>query len=134
MDLADYDEADAQFALPSTYFGQVGRFTCIHEAEAGRALVALQQGRLKNALTLIEPLLPHLPDTRDAPSDRPIALFLACYQVLDAVGDSRAAEVLKRGRRYLADMAAKIHDETMRRSFLEKVSYYRELLQLGTPD
>lgn len=127
FDLARYSEADSHFALASTHFGYVERHSCVHEAEAGRALAALRQGESETARAAIEPLLPHLPDTKSAGGDRPIALFLACYQVLDAVGDGRAADVLQRGQRYLVEMAAKIDDEALRRSFLENVPHNLEL-------
>lgn len=129
LDLADYDEAEVHFTLASTYFGQVGRLTSVHEAEAGRALAALRQGRPQDAYMHIEPLLPYLPDTRSAAGDRPIALFLACYQVLNAAEDGRAAEVLQRGQAFLAGMVAKIEDKALGHSFMNNVPTNRELMR-----
>jgi hypothetical protein len=48
--------------------------------------------------------------------------------VLAAAGDERAASVLETAHATLQEQAAKIPDETMRRSFLENVPYHREIV------
>jgi adenylate cyclase len=57
----------------------------------------------------------------------PFRIYLACYRVLRANGDSRASEILGTGHRLLLEQAARIPDESLRRSFLENVAENREL-------
>lgn len=55
-------------------------------------------------------------------------VYLACYRVLAATQDARAAEVLANAYAYVQTQAAKIEDDALRRSFLENVAVHRELL------
>ena len=55
-------------------------------------------------------------------------MYLTCYHVLGAAGDSRAAGVLETAYAALQKQAAKIPDEAMRRSFLENVPYHRAIV------
>jgi hypothetical protein len=63
----------------------------------------------------------------------PIQLYLICYQVLhlvsnnDPVAQSAAQKALSSGYILLIERAARIHDDTLRRQFLESVPFNREL-------
>jgi hypothetical protein len=57
----------------------------------------------------------------------PFRVYLACYHVLRASGDPRAASILAAGHRLLQEQAGRIPDEALRRSFLENVAENREL-------
>jgi hypothetical protein len=58
----------------------------------------------------------------------PCEVRLACYQVLRAAGDPRAAPQLAGAVAWLRQQAARITDEEARRMFLEHVACHRELL------
>lgn len=62
-------------------------------------------------------------------TDEPLRISLTCYQVLQATGDLRAAEVLATAHATLTEQAAKISDAQMRRSFLENVPYHRAIAE-----
>jgi hypothetical protein len=49
--------------------------------------------------------------------------------VLQAVGDPRAVAVLEEGYQFLQEIAGKMTDEDLRRSFLENVAWHRELVE-----
>jgi hypothetical protein len=57
------------------------------------------------------------------------SVYLTCCQVLEANGDPRAREILGTAYRLLQERAAKIHDQDLRRSFLENVTAHREIIQ-----
>lgn len=94
---------------------------------AALAFVYLQQQKLAEAQTLVERALPDL----ESVSSEGIRVFLACYQVLATTADRRAHEVLHRGYQFIQTQLASIHDEALRRSFLEKVPVNRELMTLA---
>ena len=55
-------------------------------------------------------------------------IYLTCYQVLDASGDSRAREFLANAYYVLQTQASAIEDETIRDSFLTNVPSNRSLV------
>ena len=58
----------------------------------------------------------------------PLRIYLTCYHVLRAHEDSRADEVLGNAYYLLQERTAKIDDPDLRRSYLENVSYHREIV------
>ena len=64
----------------------------------------------------------------------PLRVYLTCYQVLAAVGNERAPQILQTTHRKLQQRAANIDDEALRRSFLENIPANQEILcQIGRP-
>ena len=61
-------------------------------------------------------------------SKEPFRIYLTCYQVLQAVDDPRAEEILETAYEMLQERAAKIEDESLQRSFLENVPINREII------
>ena len=55
---------------------------------------------------------------------------MTCYNVLLAVQDTRAREILSFAYRLLQERANKIDDKTLRRSYLENVAANREIATL----
>ncbi|MFC2046168.1 tetratricopeptide repeat protein, partial [Chloroflexota bacterium] len=100
------------------------------EPLAGLARVALAQGDEAQAQALVEEILEHLESGGALDGIiSPFQVFLTCYCVLEAGGDSRALEILATAHDQLQERAAKITDEKLRRSYLENVVAHRELLQ-----
>ncbi|MCI0478606.1 MAG: hypothetical protein L0Y55_20385, partial [Anaerolineales bacterium] len=60
-------------------------------------------------------------------TDEPFRIYLTCYRVLRANQDARADTILRTAQNLLQERAARISDETARRSFLENVPHHREL-------
>ena len=58
----------------------------------------------------------------------PLRVYLTCYNVLHAIDDPRAEQVLDAGYRLLQERVEAIDDPAMRRSYLENVPYHRQLV------
>lgn len=61
-------------------------------------------------------------------ADEPGHVYLVCYKALQATNDPRAKHVLQQGYEMVQELATKISDEGLRRSFLENVPYNRDLI------
>jgi adenylate cyclase len=100
----------------------------VFPALAGLAEASLALGQAAQAQAHLAEILAHLEQhgalrgTWD-----PFRVYLACYHVLRANGDPRAASILAAGHRLLQEQAGRIPDEALRRSFLENVAENREL-------
>jgi len=102
------------------------------EPVAGLARVCLAEGELAQAREHVEEILTYLKHRTLGNVwvlGEPLRVYLTCYRVLKANGDTRADDILEQGYRFLQERAAKISDEGERRSYLENVAANRELLQ-----
>jgi len=97
------------------------------EAAAGLAQLALRQGAVVTALHQVDMILHTIQREARVGYDEPFRIYLACYQVLTAAGDRRAAPVLAQGRRVLQQYADQIENAQHRRLFLENVAIHRAL-------
>jgi diguanylate cyclase (GGDEF)-like protein len=106
------------------------------EPVAGLAQVACQRGDLNRAVKYVDHILDYL---ARPPAERKTGhpldgvadaskIYLVCYRVLDALGDSRAGEILEQGRAWLLERANWIVDELMRHSYLETIPAHQEIL------
>jgi hypothetical protein len=84
---------------------------------------------LANAKAHVEELLAYLKDGAPNVAEGPFRLYLTCYQVLRASGDSRSGEILETAHALLQEEAAKIVEDEFRGSFLEKVPAHRVIIQ-----
>ncbi len=100
-----------------------------HDANAGRARVALAMGDLGLALQQVELVLGHLAagGTLDGTLGTRL-IQLSCYQVLFAAGDARAHALLGLAHEALMAKAATISDPLLRTSFLENVPENQAIL------
>jgi len=62
-------------------------------------------------------------------TDEPLRIYLTCVQVLAANDDPRAPAVLDAAHTLLQTRAARIHDDSLRQTFLHDVLDHRELLE-----
>jgi predicted ATPase/class 3 adenylate cyclase len=103
----------------------------VTDSRIGLAQIALAQGDVQGALGYVYAILAYLESgNRIGQYLRTTKCYLVCVQVLLADGDPRAREVLGRGYAELQERAAKIEDDTLRRSFLENVRWRWELVKL----
>jgi hypothetical protein len=58
-----------------------------------------------------------------------LRIHLICWQVLYALRDSRAGDILAAAYRALRRRAAKINDPEIQRVFLEDIRLHREIVQ-----
>jgi len=107
---------------------EAGLHNLATEPLAGLAHIYLAQGDLAQALTNVEQVLSLLGTAPLGFSDDPFPVYLTCYRVLRASQDPRAQEILMTAFNLLQELASKIEDEGLRRSFLENVAAHRDLL------
>ncbi len=93
------------------------------------ALLGAQQ--LSEALEQVDDILKYLEkqETFDQDEDAP-RIRLVCYKVLAACSDPRAAELLAGAHQSLDQLSRKFASETDRLSYLEKVSWHKEIVEL----
>jgi hypothetical protein len=60
----------------------------------------------------------------------PIRVYLNCHDVLNALGDPRAGQILQAGYQLVQERANKTQDENLRHSYLENVAENREIVAL----
>jgi class 3 adenylate cyclase/tetratricopeptide (TPR) repeat protein len=96
---------------------------------AGLAELHLAQGDLAAAQAHVGEILGYLDagNTLEGTAE-PFRIYLACYRVLQANENRRAEGVLLVARNQLQERAAKISDEELRRTYLQKVAAHREIL------
>ena len=95
---------------------------------AGLAQTHLIEGDLTQARSYVDEILDHLETGSVDGTEDPFFIYLICYQVLQASGDSRATEVLSTAHDLLQTRAQGIADERLRRSFLQNVPSHREIV------
>jgi tetratricopeptide (TPR) repeat protein len=96
---------------------------------AGLARVALARGDRTEALIHAQELAEYLQaHPKVGSTEEPLLVYLTCHNVLRAVDDPRAAEVLQAAYLLLQERADTIEDEALRRSYLENVPYHREIV------
>jgi tetratricopeptide (TPR) repeat protein len=105
----------------------LGQPNKVVEPLAGLARVALADGDIGAALAHVVDILAHLAQGTLEGADEPLRVYLTCYEVLRAARDVRAPAILDAAHALLHERAARIPDETTRRSFLEQVPYHRQL-------
>jgi adenylate cyclase len=99
------------------------------EARAGLARVSLAAGEMDQAMDQVEEILAYLQRGTLVDADEPALVYRSCCRVLQAVGDPRAMGVLEEGYQFLQEVAGKMTDDDLRRSFLENVAWHRELVE-----
>jgi class 3 adenylate cyclase/tetratricopeptide (TPR) repeat protein len=108
---------------------ELGQAALACEPRAGLARIALAQENLPAALAHISTVLDFLDSGGSLNgTEEPLRVFLTCYQVLQAAGDSRAAQILAAAYQHLSQQADKITDQAARRRFLENIPYHRQIL------
>jgi predicted ATPase/class 3 adenylate cyclase len=129
--LAQYGKAIDCYQRALTLYREMRLLHYSLDVRAGLARIVLARGEHAKAVTYIQQILDH---RRTYPKLEylwePLRAYLTCYQVLHAVDDPRAEEVLEAAYRLLQERAGTIKDEGLRRSYLENVPYHREIVAL----
>lgn len=97
------------------------------DAHAGLATLSLVQNEAAAALSHSEVALALVARHGLAAAKEPFRIYWTCVCVLRANNDPRAGEVLRTASQILQSTAAKLDDETLRRSFLERVVINRQI-------
>ncbi len=130
-DLEMWEKAAQEYLQALESFNEIGSERGIMETRTGFARMALSNGNIKEALDYIDPILSYLEgDKGIGPNRSPTECYLVCVHVLQAADDPRAWEVLETAYADMQDIANKIKDDDIRRSFLENVPWNRELVKM----
>jgi hypothetical protein len=108
---------------------ELEQYNMAMEPLAGLARLSLLQKEPSRARVWVEDILEHLETRSLDGAEDPFSVYLTCYRVLEANGDPHAREILGKAYHVLQERAAKIHDQYLRRSFLENVTAHREIVQ-----
>ncbi len=100
-----------------------------HQALAGRARVALEQGDLANAMGQVETLLARRAGGESWHGADARLVLCTCHQVLAQAGDPRAAELLASAHAELQARADTVSDAALRASFLNNVPHHRTIAE-----
>lgn len=110
---------------------ELGEQAAAIESLAGLARVALARGDLAQAQAHVVEILAYLEKAGSFyGADDDLCIYLICCQVLEAVGDARAQQLLAAAHQLLEERVARIEDPEFRRSFLEAVAVNREIARL----
>lgn len=107
-----------------------GQGAAVAMARAGLAELACAHGDLGAAMAHAEVLWQILA-LEKVQLDEPFGPYLACYRVLAASSDPRAAALLQQARRMREQYLSRIADPALRRSFLGQIACYRELTEVA---
>jgi len=127
--MGNFIEAREAYNLSIKLRDELGQLFLTNETKAGLTRLAMQEGKLDEALKYIEEILDFLKEHNLDGTDEPMRIYLTCYQVLQAAGDPRADEILTQAHKLLMERAGKITDEAMRTSYLENVAANREIVK-----
>jgi class 3 adenylate cyclase/tetratricopeptide (TPR) repeat protein len=100
---------------------------------AGLARVALLRGDGAEAIGRATEAADRMANRGETGVESPALAWLICYRAFaaDPAARARAADALGRGLALLQRQADAIHDEALRRAFLEAVPFNRELVELS---
>jgi tetratricopeptide (TPR) repeat protein len=127
-----WSEAAAAYQAAVDLYRAMKQFDQAVDPLAGLARMALAAGQPAQAMAFAEEILarmqvnPALALTAD-----PFMIYLTCYQVLLAAGDSRATTILRAGQALLQSWIERIGDSQQRDAF-SMVAGRRELQQAGS--
>jgi adenylate cyclase len=133
----EFDAADRALQAAAALMGELGDPLGDLEVQAARAEWALAQDtwpgaeRARGARAAVAPLLARLQATHGGPTapliGLPMPVVCVAWRVLQACGDSSAAELQARARAELRERAARISDPVLRRDYLQ-LAEHRALL------
>lgn len=126
-----WEEAAAAFWTALAQSRELGEHAMAAQALAGQARVALARGDLPQAQAHVAGILSLLERFGSFPgAGDDLGLYLICGQVLQAVGDGRAGQLLAEAHRLLEARAARIANPEFRRSLRQEVAANREIARL----
>ncbi len=126
-----FQAAAAAYRQALSLWEELGQVSHVMDPLAGLARVALAEGDFDQARQYVARILAYMGEAGSIPStdDEEFLIYLICYQVLRAVQDPRAGEILSTAYNLLQERAAQIVDGEMRRLFLENVPVHREIVR-----
>jgi len=131
LEMGHSEEAIASYQSALEIRRTLEQLSLAMEPLAGLARASLMHEDMPVAQEHVSEILAFLDEggTLDG-AEEPLRVWLTCYQVLAAIGDSRAVEILDETYALLQKRAAEIKDESLRHSFLENVPYHAKIVRV----
>jgi predicted ATPase/class 3 adenylate cyclase len=125
---AQFEDAKTAFENAVNIRRELGQPSLITEPIGGLIQVAIQMNNHAVAAKLMEELMSYLTEgaALDA-TEEPLRVYLACYKVLERMGDPRAIQILDKARQLLETQVSKINNEQSRRTFIKNVPWRRAI-------
>ncbi len=133
--LGDLGAAAEAFGQALALRRELGQEALAMDDLASLVRVALAQGNVAGALAYVEEILAWLKVNSPDGIEFPILVYLTCYRVMRVAAENdpaaldRAQQVLQTGYNLLQEQANRIQDEALRKQFLEKVPFNREMVE-----
>ncbi len=127
--LGQRDAATEAYRQAHALLTELGEAHLALDPLAGLARSALEAGDTAQALRDVEKILRELDTLPFDGSEEFLRIHLICWQVLRALRDRRARDVIAAAHRALRRRAAKINAPEIQRVFLEDIRMHREIVQ-----
>jgi tetratricopeptide (TPR) repeat protein len=126
-----WDEAKNSYEQALSIRTKLGQSSLATEPIAGIIQVSLRTNDLIHARNLMEELLQYFADggTLEG-TEEPLRVYLACYNVLEKIGDLRSTMILERAMQLLEAQVSKLKDEQSRRMYIDNVPWRRAIERL----
>jgi predicted ATPase/class 3 adenylate cyclase len=127
--LGDADAATELLAASRDLFDELEMPHLATEAMAVLAAAALARDDHDSALTTVQAILDRQAGGAGLEgTDEPLRIRFTCWQVMDALADARAADLLATAWHELSSQALRIGDAQRRQAFLEAVPIHRQIV------
>ncbi|HRW09771.1 MAG TPA: tetratricopeptide repeat protein, partial [Caldilineaceae bacterium] len=127
--LGEWEEAYEAYVQAIALQTELGQRIWVIEAQSGLAATQLALNLRAEALAQVEAILDHLaPEALDSARE-PMQIYWNCYQVLAALSDPRAGDLLRSANQQLNAQAATFTDAAWPHTFLHNVDAHRMLRQ-----
>jgi class 3 adenylate cyclase/tetratricopeptide (TPR) repeat protein len=125
-----FEDAKTAFAKALDIRRELGQVSLGTEPAAGIIQVALRMDDIFLATSLMEELMDYI--SRDAAleaTEEPLRVYLACYSVLERIGDLRSIGILEQAEHLLEAQVSKLNDEQARRMYIDNIPWRRAIEQ-----
>ncbi|MEM7112058.1 MAG: tetratricopeptide repeat protein [Chloroflexota bacterium] len=127
------DEAAAFLDEALTLWETLEQESRLLETKAELAAIALEKGELVEAQRLAAPSVEHILAGKSLDgAARPFQIYFICYEVLTAVSDPRADQILTEAYNMLQTRADRISDVARRHSYLHNVPSHHQIIHAHT--
>jgi class 3 adenylate cyclase/tetratricopeptide (TPR) repeat protein len=124
------EDAKTAFAKALDIRRELGQVSLAAEPAAGIIQVALRIDDISLATTLTEELMDYISKEASLEAtEEPLRVYLACYNVLERIGDVRSVQVLEQAMQLLKAQVSKFNDEHSRRMYIDNIPWRRAIEQ-----
>jgi tetratricopeptide (TPR) repeat protein len=126
--MGQFQKAQQAYRQSLDIRNELGQPALATEPMAGLIQVALRMNNISLASRSMEDIVRYLSEggTLEG-TEEPLRVYLACYAVLEGLGDGRATQLLQTAMLLLESQVSQISDEQARRTYIENVPWRRAI-------